>query len=365
MIWLGTLWLAMMWTTLLVLVAIVVVFLLLRRRRHDSSHERNREKNPAPVYPPDDVRQQVLERIEAMHGVTQGLRGNARVKALRDYMDSLSDGLDLASEVRPGGGGAPPGEWVIGPGALPGRRILYIHGGSWIAGSPRSHRAITDRLSVLARASVFAIDYRLMPENLFMTGVADCRQGYRWLLENGPDGPEAASFMVVAGDSSGGSHALSLLAWIRDQRLQAPDAAVALSPSTELMITGLGGRANIDSDPMLGPTVKKLAKMPAPMLWWGTLMGLRISPTNPVASPLRGSLNNLPHTLIQVSESEILLDNARRYADKASKAGSTVELQTWPDMVHVWHLFTPLLPEANEAFEAIQDFLERVEHHQL
>jgi acetyl esterase/lipase len=356
MIWLGTLWLAMMWLVFFVLILSVVVFLL--RRRGQPSR---RESSAPRTYPQDDPRQQVLESIEAMHGVTEGLRGKARVRALRDYMDSMSEGLDLVSEFRPATGNAPPGEWVIAPGALPERRILYIHGGSWIAGSPKSHRAITDRLSVLARACVFAIDYRLMPEHRFMAGVSDCRRGYRWLLDNGPDGPEPARFMVVAGDSSGGSHTLSLLAWIRDQQLPAPDAAVALSPSTELMITGLGDRPNIESDPMLGPMVTKLAKMPAPVLWWGTLAGLRVLPTNPVASPLRGSLHNLPPTLIQVSEAEILLDNARRYADKARQAGSTVELQTWPDMVHVWHLFTPLLPEANDAFEAIRVFLERVE----
>lgn len=358
MIWLGTLWLAMMWLVFFGLVLTVVVFLLRGRKHHA-----RRERPGPPPYPPDSARQQVLERIEAMHGATEGLRGKARVKALREYMDSMSDGLDLVSEFRPATGPAPAGEWVIAPGALPGRRILYIHGGSWIAGSPKSHRAITDRLSVVARACVFAIDYRLMPENPFMSGVLDCRRGYQWLLENGPDGPEPARFLVVAGDSSGGSHTLSLLAWIRDQRLRAPDAAVALSPSTELMITGLGERNNIESDPMLGPTVTKLSRMPAPMLWWGTLMGLRVLPTNPVASPLRGPLHNLSPTLIQVSESEILLDNARCYADKARQAGSTVELQTWPNMVHVWHLFTPLLPEANEAFEAIGTFLERVERN--
>ncbi|GGY67284.1 alpha/beta hydrolase [Marinobacter zhanjiangensis] len=356
MIWLGTLWLAMMWLIFFVLALAAAVFLLRRR----SDHSRRRRSTP-PAYSPDNPRQQVLESIEAMHGVTEGLRGKARVRALRDYMDSMSDGLDLVSEFRPSKGSSPAGEWVIAPGALPERRILYIHGGSWVAGSPKSHRAITDRLSVMARACVFAIDYRLMPEHTFMSGVSDCRRGYRWLLENGPDGPAPARFMVVAGDSSGGSHTLSLLAWIRDQQLPAPDAAVALSPSTELMITGLGSRDNIESDPMLGPTVTRLSKIPSPLLWWGTLAGLRVLPTNPVASPLRGPLHNLPPTLIQVSEAEILLDNARRYAEKARQAGSTVELQTWPDMVHVWHLFTPLLPEANEAFEAIRVFLERVE----
>ncbi|MGB1950756.1 MAG: alpha/beta hydrolase, partial [Marinobacter sp.] len=87
----------------------------------------------------------------------------------------------------------------------------------------------------------------------------------------------------------------------------------------------------------------------------------RVSPTSPVASPLRGNLANLPPTLIHASDTEMLLDNARRYAAKARSMASPVELHTWPGMVHVWHIFTPLLPEANDAFDDIAEFLAQLE----
>lgn len=57
----------------------------------------------------------------------------------------------------------------------------------------------------------------------------------------------------------------------------------------------------------------------------------------------------------------MLLDNARRYAARAGAAGSPVALHTWPGMVHVWQIFVPLLPEAEEAFDDIRDFLSDVE----
>lgn len=57
----------------------------------------------------------------------------------------------------------------------------------------------------------------------------------------------------------------------------------------------------------------------------------------------------------------MLLDNARRYAARAKAAGSPVALHTWPGMVHVWQIFVPLLPEAEEAFEDIRAFLAEVE----
>ncbi|WP_417515069.1 alpha/beta hydrolase [Marinobacter sp.] len=352
----GIAWFAMMWFGLIMvsLVALVVFFL---RRKHGAEHK----EEATSLQQQTEARQHVLEKIKGMHTATDGVRGRARIRALRHYMDTMNDDLTFVSKIRPSDSGAPKGEWVIAPESHPNRRILYIHGGSWIAGSPKSHRAITDRLSRLAKACVFAIDYRLMPENRYLDGIIDCQEAYRWILENGPDGMDAADFVVVAGDSAGGSHTLGLIAWVRDQGLKPPNAAIALSPSTELMLTSLGKRSNLKTDAMLGPTIEKLARIPLPLLWWGTVMGFRVLPTSPIASPLRGNLHNLPPTLIHVSESELLLENAQRYATKAKAAGSPVEIETWPDMVHVWHLFTPLLPEAEEAFDRIGKFLERVE----
>ncbi|MDO6823720.1 alpha/beta hydrolase [Marinobacter sp. 1_MG-2023] len=352
----GIAWFAMMWFSLVVVTLVALVVFFLRRK-----HGEERTKEATSLQQQTEARRQALEKIKGMHTVTDGVRGQARIRALRHYMDTMNDDLTFVSEIRPSANGAPKGEWVIAPGSLPSRRILYIHGGSWIAGSPKSHRAITDRLSRLAKASVFALDYRLMPENRYLDGIIDCQEAYRWILENGPDEMAPANFVVVAGDSAGGSHTLGLAAWIRDQGLKPPNAAIALSPSTELMLTSLGKRANLKTDAMLGPTIEKLARIPLPLLWWGTVMGFRVLPTSPIASPLRGNLHNLPPTLIHVSESELLLENAQKYAEKARAAGSPVEIETWSDMVHVWHLFTPLLPEAEEAFEHIGKFLERVE----
>ena len=338
---------------LLVVAATVLVFRIEDLSRLD--------QGDYPVRPavPGDGQQRVLGRLRELGESARGLKGKARLLALRRHMDGLSEGLTLASEFRHND--APRGEWVLAPGVDHRRRVLYIHGGAWVAGSPRSHRAITDRFSRIANAAVFAVDYRLMPEHRFMDGVRDCRRAYTWLLEHGPDGPARAEFMVGAGDSAGGSHTLALLAWARDTGLRQADAAVALSPSTDLTLTAPSNRDNIATDPLLGPVFGGLAKIPLPVLWWGTWAAFRVPPTSPVASPLRGSLAHLPPTLIHASSTEMLLDNARRYAAKAREEGSPVELHTWAGMVHVWHIFVDLLPEAEAAFEDIRDFLARVE----
>src|SRR5690554_6815325 len=347
----------MLWIFLTFVVLVVVVTFLLFRVKDLSEFDGHqwtlREVTPHQSH------EEVLARIREMGRVSKGLKGKARLLALRNHLDTIGEQAEIESTVQPHD--SPRGEWVTAPGVSSHRRVLYIHGGAWAAGSPRSHRAITDRLSRIANAAVFAVDYRLMPEHRFMDGVRDCREAYTWLVDNGPEGAGEASFILVAGDSAGGSHTLGLLAWIRDSGLRQANGAVAFSPSTDLTLSAPSNRNNISTDPMLAPVFGGLSKIPKPVIWWATLAAFRISPTSPVASPLLGNLADLPPILIQASTSEMLLDNARRYAAKANAAGSQVELHTWSDMVHVWQIFTPVLPEAEEAFADVEAFIKKIE----
>ncbi len=310
---------------------------------------------------PSEGHHEVVASLQEMASAMAGGTRKSRLYALRDYLDAASDDKDFVSEFRPVHEGSLRGEWVLAPGINSNRRLLYIHGGAWIAGSPKSHRAITDKLSQVANAAVFSLDYRLMPENSRMDGIQDCREAYRWILQNGPEGSADSEFLVVAGDSAGGNLTLSLIAWVRDQNLRAPNAAVALSPAVDATLTAPSLRSNIASDPMLGPQFGKLARVPKVLMWWSSWFMSRIRPADPIVSPLRGDLSGLPPVLLQVSEAEMLFDDTRRYVAKAQAAGSPVLMQHWPFMVHVWQMFTPQLPEADAAFENIGEFLQSVE----
>jgi monoterpene epsilon-lactone hydrolase len=252
-------------------------------------------------------------------------------------------------------------EWVLGPDAEPARRVLYIHGGAFIAGSPNSHRTITARLSQELSAAVLAIDYRLMPEHRRREGLEDCQAAYRWILQNGPDGAGAPDYLYVSGDSAGGNLSLVITAWARDAALRLPDAVVALSPLTDSTYSGPSIRGNMETDTMLGPLFGALAKVPKVLLSWLFVVENRFRQVAPQVSPLHGDLSRLPPTLIQVSESEMLLDDARRYVNKARAAGSPVRLQSWAGLLHVWQIANPEVPEANEAFERIAEFIRSVE----
>lgn len=329
-------------------------------RRFDQSQEGNvkpRLQHFSTGDAPNSEHRAVITSLEGISAVLKGAPRIRHLKLLRDHMDTMAGDRPFDAQFIPVDAGGVSAEWVLAPGADSKRRTLYIHGGAWIMGSPRSHRVITAKFSEITGGAVLAIDYRLMPEHSRMAGIEDCRSTYRWMLEHGPEGAETANTVFVAGDSAGGNLTLSLIAWIRDQGLRAPNAAIALSPATDATLGSPSLRANVATDAMLGPLFGKLTRVPRSVLLWGGWIQNRMFPHHPVISPLLGDLSGLPPTLIHASSVEMLLDDSVRYANKAAAAGSPVTLQTWNHVVHVWHIFDPELTEARQAFEEIRQFV--------
>jgi len=300
----------------------------------------------------------VLQSLGGVPRLLQGVPMRQRNAVLRKYMDEIFAQRRLDATFSPVDAGGVPGEWVLAPGADPARRTLYIHGGAFIMGSPRSHRTLTSRFSALSGGAVLAIDYRLMPEHPRRAGIDDCRSAYLWMLDHGPLGAAAAGAVFVAGDSAGGNLTLALLPWLRDAGHRLPDAAVALSPLTDSTMASPSMRAHVATDAMLGPLFGPLARVPHMLLLWFGWLRNRINPRDPMVSPLRGELSRLPPVLVQASAIEMLFDDARRYVNRAQAAGSPARLQVWDHMVHVWQIFNPELPEAEQALAEIGGFLE-------
>jgi monoterpene epsilon-lactone hydrolase len=224
------------------------------------------------------------------------------------------------------------------------RCILYFHGGGYAFGTEPLVRDFTWRIGAATGASVLYFDYRLAPEHPFPAAVEDADTVYRWLAKR--KGPQRIAFV---GDSAGGGLVLATLHKMRDEGFVLPRAAVAISPWTDLALTGPSLQTNAKSDPMMD-----VKRMPAfAQLYLGGA-----DPRHPYASPLYGDASGLPPVLIQVGSDEILRDDGVRMAEKLRAAGSEVELEEWPRMPHVWHHYARLIPEGRRAIERIGQFLE-------
>ena len=95
--------------------------------------------------------------------------------------------------------------------------------------------------------------------------------------------------VAVVGDSAGGGLVFALLLRCRDEgRLPLPAAAVALSPWTDLALTGASLRRNAGADPFVDANGM-------PLIADCYLAGA--DPRHPYASPLYGDPAGLPPTL--------------------------------------------------------------------
>jgi epsilon-lactone hydrolase len=142
--------------------------------------------------PPSAELGAVVASLGGIRGLLQGVPMRQHNAVLRKYLDGLFAGRELGVRIAPADAGGVPAEWVLAPGADPQRRTLYIHGGAFVIGSPRSHRTLTSRFSKMTSGAVLAIDYRLMPEHPRRAGIDDCRRAYLWMLANGPEGAAPA-----------------------------------------------------------------------------------------------------------------------------------------------------------------------------
>ena len=251
--------------------------------------------------------------------------------------------------VTPADAGGVPGEWSIDALADPQRRLLYLHGGGYVSGSPSTHRNLTARISQAAGVSVLSLDYRRGPETKFPGAVEDATTALAWLRENGPAGPSRAESLFIAGDSAGGGLALAALLNTRDTGGLLPDAAVLLSPWTDLTQSGQSIETRAAADPSLSRArLERFAQ---------EYLAQPQESRHPLASPLLADLSDLPPLLIQVGDAEVLLDDSTRLAALTQAAGVETTLTVFPEMTHVFQSYAPILPEGREAIDAIGEFL--------
>jgi acetyl esterase/lipase len=136
---------------------------------------------------------------------------------------------------------------------------------------------------------------------------------------------------------------------LRDRGATLPAGAVLLSAWTDLTAQGESYTTRAQADP-----IHQRAMILATARQY---LGPDGDASNPLASPLFGSLAGLPPFLLQVGDRETVLDDSTRFVAKVRAAGGRAELEVYPNMIHVFQQFAAEIPEARQAIAAIGRFL--------
>jgi acetyl esterase/lipase len=275
-------------------------------------------------------------------------RGESPLAERRIEMDKNTDVFPVPAGLRMELAelGGLKAEWMIPDDLAPASSpvLLYFHGGGYVVGSALSHRHITGQLALASKTCVLSVDYALAPEQPFPAAVTDGVKAYRWLLDRG----HAPTAIALGGDSAGGGLAAATLIAARDQGLPMPAGAVLISPWSDLTCNTETYVSRAAADPMITPEgIRVMAS--------AYLAGA--DPRNPLASPNFADLKGLPPLLIHVGDNEVLLDDARMLAKRATDAGVDVRLEVWDRMFHVWHAFYQMLAEGEQAIDDLGAFL--------
>jgi acetyl esterase/lipase len=224
----------------------------------------------------------------------------------------------------------------LGPG-----RLLYLHGGAFIAGAPETHVHVAAALARAAGVEAVLPAYRLAPEHPHPAAVEDALAAFAALAAEGP--------VAVAGDSAGGGLAFALVAAARARGLPDPVCVVGFSPWAEMSLAPASRRRNARADAML--PVSRMAEVIA----WR--MG-GADPADPAASPARASFDRPPPpALIFASRREILADDAALLGQAWTRAGGAARVVWSARAPHAWAVFAGLAPEADDALAEAGTFL--------
>lgn len=230
--------------------------------------------------------------------------------------------------------------WWLHPANAPAHRaILFLHGGAYMLGSARGYRGFASQVAARTGIATFIVDYPLAPAYPFPAAVDATLAARRWLA-----GQDIAELALI-GDSAGGALALTCL---DDDCTPRIASAVVLSPWVDLTLSGALMIDPATHDPIFQQHV--LARAAATYLNGADARDGR-------ASPLFAVPSTLPPLAIQVGADELLLDDARRYANAAAAQGGVVHLDVYEGMHHVFQRSTEELASAREALDNAARFI--------
>jgi epsilon-lactone hydrolase len=294
-----------------------------------------------PLREEDSVAAAALRSVVApMKGKFEGTAGRGRFNDIMERV-VLPEGVTFEAATVAG----IPGWWARPARAQKGAAIIYAHGGWFTWGTAQAFRNFAGHIALSAGADAFTPDYRLAPEHPFPAAVKDLEACYRGLVDQG------ITKIALTGDSAGGNLALALLSIATahaSKESGAPVGAVVFSPVTDLALTGESFDTRAEAD--LYFTKSEAAGLVQ------TYLG-ETDPRNPLASPLYADLSGLPPIRVHVGDAEVLLDDSRRYVERAVAAGVDAKLDVWMGMPHGFVTNVGGFNAAAEALKASGEFL--------
>jgi acetyl esterase len=193
------------------------------------------------------------------------------------------------------------------------------------------------------KAIVFAIDYRVAPENKFPTAVQDAYQAFKWIAANGHKYGGDTSKIVLLGLSAGGNLAAVVSQKAKQEGISKKIKLQVLNcPSTD-------SPKNAENYSSYQQYATGYFLTKAFCQYYIQAYAPQADLKNPEVAPIqRKDVSGLPPAVIITAEFDPLRDEGAAYASRLNKAGVQVWYTCFPGQIHC---LLGLPPDADELKE--------------
>ncbi|HTO09151.1 MAG TPA: alpha/beta hydrolase [Myxococcota bacterium] len=306
-----------------------------------------------PAQMPADMLQRMMAMMSTPPSDVPGLR-----KMLDQFAELLNAGgpeigaLHENVLVREVDGARVTADVFVPKGKGPHPVLVYLHGGGWVAGSPRTHRKLTARFAE-AGYLVTSIDYRLAPEAAFPKGFEDCVHAVRWAAENAARWGGDARRIAIGGDSAGGNLSAAVSAHLAsDSSAPRLRAALLIYGAFDFEAMRTMETAQPGTDPAVAAALRDsmiygyLGQNP-PL---SRLRDPRVSPVHAAAQ--------LPPSYLVCGDADPLVEHQKALSAGMKRAGVEHENVIVPGMPHGFAQME-FLPQALEQVRGMVAFLDK------
>ena len=203
------------------------------------------------------------------------------------------------------------------------KRILYFHGGSYMAEMSSYHWKFIKNLVLDTNITVIIPDYPLTPKYTYKDVFKMVKPLYKEIIEEVK--PED---LILMGDSAGGGLSLALLEEMSEENYELPGKTILISPWIDVRLENNKIEEVQKKDKELNKETLKLAGI--------SYAGGEENLNNFLVSPIEGDISKIKNLTIFTGTNDILNPDVHKLDEKAIEQGTNIEIKEYDGAGHIW-----------------------------
>lgn len=201
-------------------------------------------------------------------------------------------------------------------------RILYFHGGSYVAEATEQHWHFIKTIVNDTGATVIFPDYPLTPKYDYKDVFKMVVPLYKEIIER-----VETNHLILMGDSAGGGLGLALEQRVGEENLPMPSKTILISPWLDVRLTNPAIDEVQKKDKQLNKETLKLA---------GIAYAGEDGINSYFVNPIDGDLSKLKNVTILTGTYDILNPDVHVLKERAEKVGVLIDVREYEKEGHVW-----------------------------